>query len=75
MKAAPVAKEIIETPVRMMLDVFSGDAAISASSAEGIASGKSILRGILEGSLIVCQVVEDETESEASAEAAPEETE
>lgn len=53
MKALPT--EQVHTAVQIMLTTLSHtDARIPGDMVEGVVSGKSLLRGILNGSLVVC---------------------
>lgn len=52
----PVEQEHIQSSVQVLLAFLSDEnVSIPGSMLEGIFSGKSLLRGIISGSLVVCQ--------------------
>lgn len=57
MNLRPIDPNQIQRTAQVVLSVLdSDDTRIPGSLAEGVASGKSLLRGILQGQLFICEV-------------------
>lgn len=53
----PIPTEQIQSTVQVLLAFLDSDGAnVPGNMLEGVVSGKSLLRGILTGNLVVCQV-------------------
>ena len=78
MQLVPIHSEHIQRTAQILLGILDSEAvSIPGNLSEGLSSGKSLLRGILQGNVVVCErksppVQVDEAPAEA---AAPEEAE